>query len=87
MPAFANQTRLINDQAQLDEFCDQLTGQPVISLDTEFVRTETYYPQLCLIQIAIDSHIVCVDILADINTEGLRDILTNESNSKIFHAG
>jgi ribonuclease D len=86
MPAFANQTRLIDDQSQLDDFCDRLSGQPTMALDTEFVRTETYYPQLCLIQIAIESHLVCVDVLANIDTEVLRGLLQNESTFKIFHA-
>lgn len=86
MPAFSDQTPFIDDQNRLDEFCDRLSGQPEISLDTEFVRTDTYYPNLCLIQIATDSEIVCIDVLADIKTEPLRKFLTNDKTMKIFHA-
>jgi ribonuclease D len=86
MPAFTNQARLIDDQAQLNEWCEQLLGQSVITLDTEFMRTDTYYPKLCLIQIAIDDDPACIDVLAEIDTKELRKILFNESTLKIFHA-
>jgi ribonuclease D len=86
MPAFTNQARLIDDQAQLNEWCEQLRGQSVIALDTEFMRTDTYYPKLCLIQIAIDDDLACIDVLAEIDTKELRRILFNESTLKIFHA-
>jgi ribonuclease D len=86
MPAFANQTRLINDQARLDEWCGQLAGQAVIALDTEFVRTDTYYPKLCLVQLAIEPDLACIDILADVDSGPLRQILMDSASTKILHA-
>jgi ribonuclease D len=86
MPAFANQARLIDDQTQLNEWCERLVGQSVIALDTEFMRTDSYYPKLCLIQMAINDDLACIDVLAEIDTEKLRKILVNQPTPKIFHA-
>ena len=43
---------LINDPAALAAFCAQFRGLPFLTIDTEFLRDKTYYPQLCLIQMA-----------------------------------
>jgi ribonuclease D len=43
---------VITDSAQLAAFCDRLKAETYITVDTEFMRERTYYPQLSLIQIA-----------------------------------
>lgn len=86
MPAFSSQTRLIDSQSQIEEVCDWIVGKSVITLDTEFVRTNTYYPKLCLIQLATDTHLACVDVLANIDTLPLRNLLVDGPALKIFHA-
>ena len=42
----------ITANAELESFCAQLSGQPFIAVDTEFMRETTYWPKLCLIQAA-----------------------------------
>jgi ribonuclease D len=86
MPANSNQSRFIDDQRELDEICDHLRDSSVITMDTEFVRTQTYYAQLCLVQLATESDRWCIDTLADLNLDPLLDILTDTSSQKILHA-
>ncbi len=86
MPAFTDQTRPIDSQAQLDELCDGLTDKITLALDTEFVRTDTYYPGLCLIQMATNTDIVCIDTLAELDYGPLTELLTHGSGLKILHA-
>jgi len=86
MPASSDQTRLIDSQAQLDEVCEQLAAKNIIALDTEFMRTDTYYPKLCLIQLATDSRSACIDVLANLDTGRILECLVNSQRLKIFHA-
>lgn len=86
MPASSDQTRLIDSQAQLDEVCEQLAAKNIIALDTEFMRTDTYYPKLCLIQLATDSRPACIDVLANLDTGRILECLVNSQRLKIFHA-
>lgn len=57
----------IADSAQLARLCDALRATSVAAVDTEFVREKTYYPQLCLVQIATSSQVACVDCLAGLD--------------------
>ena len=43
---------LITDSAQLAEFCARLSKSSFVAVDTEFMRENTYYPELCLVQMA-----------------------------------
>jgi ribonuclease D len=76
----------IKTSAQLHEFCQQIKSAPYLAIDTEFMREKTYYPQLCLIQIASDEHIACIDPIAIKDLTPLWDILFDENTIKIFHA-
>jgi len=86
MPAYDNQTRFIDTQTQLDALCDALGDRTIIAVDTEFVRTQTYFARLCLIQIATESHLVCVDVLADLDTAPFLELLIGGTALKVFHA-
>lgn len=86
MPAYNKQTRLIDTQHQLDALCAELGERTIIAMDTEFVRTQTYFARLCLIQIATESRLVCIDVLADLNTGPFREILIDGTGLKILHA-
>ena len=86
MPAYNKQPRFIDTQKQLDALCDGLKDETIIAIDTEFVRTQTYFARLCLIQIATESHLVCIDVLADLNTAPFRELLTGGTSLKILHA-
>ncbi len=76
----------IKTEQQLIEFCGQIKNASSLAVDTEFMREKTYYPQLCLIQIASDDHIACIDPLAVTDLKPLWDILFDEKIVKIFHA-
>ena len=77
----------ITTTAALAAFCNELKGQPFIAVDTEFMRETTYWPKLCLIQVASPDTEACIDPLAeDIDLEPLLEILRDPSVLKVFHA-
>lgn len=59
---------------------------PFLALDTEFVREETYYPRLCLIQVGDGAHNVCVDPLAALDLTPLYELLEAAHAPRVFHA-
>ena len=71
----------------LQALCEQLQGCREIALDTEFVREKTYYAQFCLLQLATDELMACVDPLALDDLSPLMDILYHHQCTKVFHAG
>ena len=75
----------VNTESGLAELCDKLRGQPVLALDTEFLREKTYYAQLCLLQVAAEGVIACVDPLA-LNLDPLLDIIYDPSVVKVMHS-
>ena len=77
----------IQNHSTLLQLCNQLKNQQWLALDTEFMRERTYYAQLCLVQIATESSLVCVDPLALDTIDPLLDILYDEKCLKIVHAG
>ncbi|WP_188054929.1 ribonuclease D [Sphingosinithalassobacter sp. CS137] len=80
---------LIEDSAALANLCSRFATKPYLCVDTEFMRENSYWPELCLIQIADDEEAAAVDPLAPgIDLTPLLDLLTkNEDVLKIFHAG
>ena len=55
----------------LDSVAEWVAAAPVIAVDTEFVREKTYYPKLCLIQLATDDRATCIDCLAPLDLRSL----------------
>ncbi len=80
---------LITTTESLVQLCNRLGQSDFITVDTEFMRESTYYPLLCLVQIANDKEAAAIDPLADgIDLTCLLDLLTdNEDILKVFHAG
>lgn len=80
---------LITDTATLAELCDRLAQHEFVCIDTEFMRENTYWPELCLIQIGNEEEAAAVDPLADgIDLQPLLDLMCeNEDILKVFHAG
>ena len=80
---------LIEDTQTLAELCDRLAGGDFVCVDTEFMRENTYWPELCLVQIGNEEEAAAIDPMADgIDLKPLLDLLTdNEEVLKIFHAG
>jgi len=76
----------IETTADLAALCEQLKRSNWLTLDTEFIREETYYPQLCLIQVATDDVIACIDPLAIDDLGPLLDIFYDPTVIKVLHA-
>ena len=78
---------LITDTASLDAFCSRLADTPFITVDTEFMREKTYWPILCLIQVAGPDEAWAIDTLAPgLDLSPLLDLLANPRVLKVFHA-
>lgn len=78
---------LITTTAELADVCARLARFPVITVDTEFLRETTYYPLLCVVQMASADEAVVIDTLADgIDLKPFFDLMTNETVLKVFHA-
>lgn len=78
---------LISTTADLADACARLAAHPFVTVDTEFLRETTYYPKLCLIQLASPDEAVLVDPLApDLDLAPFFGLMTNEAVVKVFHA-
>lgn len=80
---------LITDTATLATLCERLGKADFVAVDTEFMRENTYWPELCLVQIADTIEAAAIDPLAKgMDLTPLYDLLTdNEDVLKVFHAG
>ena len=79
---------LIADQAALDAFCQRMHGEGYVAIDTEFMRDRTYWPRLCLIQVAGADEAVAVDPLAPgLDLAPVLGLLADPAVLKVFHAG
>lgn len=78
---------MIADTASLAAFCQRLSSAQYVTVDTEFMREKTYYPQLCLIQVGGPEEAKAIDPLAPgIDLEPLFELLRNPAILKVFHA-
>lgn len=80
--------QIITETEQLNDFCLQISETSSwIAIDTEFVRTDTYFPELSLIQIqGHDGLLALIDPLAIKDLDGLWELLSNPAIVKVFHA-
>lgn len=76
----------ITNNEQLADLCHQLSTAKTLALDTEFIREKTYYPRLCLIQIASPEVVACIDPLSISDMQPLWDLLLNKDCLKVLHA-
>ncbi len=78
---------LISETTALAQFCESLRGETYITVDTEFLRETTYYPKLCLIQIAGKDNAALVDPLASgMDLQPFFKLMADTSILKVFHA-
>jgi len=78
---------LITTTSELAAVCSRLARHPVITVDTEFLRETTYYPLLCVVQMASPEEAVVVDTLAEgIDLKPFFDLMVDEAVLKVFHA-
>jgi len=78
---------LITTTTELAEVCQRMAKHAFVTVDTEFLRESTYYPQLCVAQIASKDEAVVVDALAEgIDLKPFFDLMGDERVVKVFHA-
>ena len=78
---------LITTTRELAEVCRRLTEHPYVTVDTEFLRETTFWPKLCVVQVASESEAVAIDALSeDIDLSPFFDLMANRDVVKVFHA-
>ncbi len=79
---------LITKSDDLSKLVDRLARQPFIAVDTEFMRENTYWPELCLLQVASSEEAAAIDPNAGIDLAPILELMVdNRDVLKVFHAG
>lgn len=85
---YAQGVTVITDNAALAGFCQRISSNAYIAVDTEFIRERTFWPKLCLVQVAAEDDAAAIDSLADaIDLSPLFELMANKRILKVFHAG
>ncbi len=78
---------LITTTSELSAVCSRLKRHPFVTIDTEFLRETTYYPILCVAQLASPDEAVVIDAMASgIDLAPFFDLMADEKVLKVFHA-
>src|SRR5438552_19123768 len=78
---------LIADTQSLAAVCQRMAKHPFVTVDTEFLRETTFWPKVCLIQMATDEEAVAIDTLAEgMELTPFFNLMENSSVIKVFHA-
>ena len=84
---FAATMDLITTTDELAAVCSRMATHPFVTVDTEFLRETTYYPLLCVAQMASPAEAVVIDALATgIDLAPFFALMANEKVVKVFHA-
>jgi len=76
----------VGTQAELTATLNELRRSDFVAVDTEFLRERTYFPKLCLVQLATEHHCALLDVLALQDLSELWEFLCDRSRTKVFHA-
>jgi len=77
---------LIESEAQLNKYLQSIQNNSLLAIDTEFRRIDSYFPELCLIQIAAGNYLECIDVLAIKNLEPLFEKLYDSETIWVIHS-
>lgn len=78
---------LVTSTSDLIQVCNRLSSAEFITVDTEFMREQTFWPELCLVQVASDTVEAIIDPLAPgIDLKAFYALMANEQVTKVFHA-
>jgi ribonuclease D len=78
---------LITTTEELEAACLRLARHPFVTVDTEFLRETTFWPVLCLVQLASDDEALAIDALAEgLDVQPLLRLMADEAVVKVFHA-
>ncbi len=79
---------LVTTTSALADLCDRWANAPFLAVDTEFMRENTYWPDLCLVQVASPDEAACIDPKAPgLDLRPLLELLVDGDPLKVFHAG
>jgi len=79
---------LITKTDELSQLVGRLSKQPFIAVDTEFMRENTYWPELCLLQVASTEEAAAIDPQVDLDLSPILELMVeNRDVLKVFHAG
>jgi ribonuclease D len=79
--------RIVTSSDDLTSACQRLSTSDFVAVDTEFMREQTFWPQLCLIQLAAPGEAVIIDPMArGIDLSAFWALMANERIVKVFHA-
>ena len=85
-PKFADPV-LVTGTAALAALCTRLRAEPYVTIDTEFMRERTYFPELCVVQLAGVDDVAVIDAeAAGIDLAPLGELLADTGVVKVFHA-
>ncbi len=78
---------LVTTTTELAALCDRLRGERFVTVDTEFMRERTYWPELCVVQLGGAEEVAVVDALAPgLDLAPLGALLADRAVTKVFHA-
>src|SRR5204862_7477241 len=78
---------LITDSDAVAAFCARQKGTAFVTIDTEFMRERTFWPILCVVQVAGPGEAIAIDALAeDIDLKPLLALMADPNTLKVFHA-
>ncbi|MGC1863886.1 MAG: ribonuclease D, partial [Methylocystis sp.] len=79
--------KLVTTTDELAAFCERLAKHPFVTVDTEFLRETTFWPKVCVIQLASPDEAKAIDTLAEgLDLTPFLDLMANEAVVKVFHA-
>lgn len=76
----------LSTQQELAQFCERAASARVLAVDTEFLREKTFFPKLCLVQVAAGDDIAAIDPLLIEDLSPLAALFEDRSVTKVFHA-
>jgi ribonuclease D len=78
---------LVTDSRALADLCQTLSQFPFVTVDTEFLRETTFWPKVCVIQVACETEAFAIDALAeDLDLTPFFELMANPHVVKVFHA-
>ncbi len=86
MQAMVEEARWIGGDAEFAALCERAAAAGSVAMDTEFERTDTFYPKLALVQFCIDERIALVDPLTLSDPSPLKALLEDPETEKVMHS-
>jgi ribonuclease D len=78
---------LITTTEALAELCARLRAEPFVTVDTEFMREKTYWPELCVVQLGGQADVAVIDAQAEgLDLAPLGELFADPAVTKVFHA-